>query len=94
MYVCAAVGLFQIKTCPHSTVVWGFTEDQAARLAQEDERKQARKAEIEARLQGESQSKAVSQLRETIFGADAVTIAREEKAGFYRFERPRLYGRN
>lgn len=33
-------------------------------------------------------------LREEHFGFEAATIAREEEAGFFHYERPRVYGRN
>jgi hypothetical protein len=33
-------------------------------------------------------------LRSKFFGNSAITIAREEASGFYRYQRPRYYGRN
>ncbi|MFN3579973.1 MAG: hypothetical protein ACK4VV_05825 [Pseudomonas sp.] len=36
----------------------------------------------------------LEQSREQHFGREALTIAREEAEGFYRYERPRIYGRN
>jgi hypothetical protein len=47
--------------------------------------KQLSGAELEAKLQG---------LRARYFGAEAEVIAHEEAAGFFRFERPRKWGRN
>lgn len=37
---------------------------------------------------------ALSQLREKFFGEEAPTIAVEENEGFFRFMRPRVYGKN
>jgi len=36
----------------------------------------------------------MNELRHQYFGNSALTIAREELSGFYRFQRPRYYGRN
>ncbi len=36
----------------------------------------------------------LAELRSEYFGKSASTIAKEEESGFYRFQRPRYYGRN
>ena len=36
----------------------------------------------------------MNKLRSQYFGNSAITIAREEESGFYRYQRPRYYGRN
>ena len=36
----------------------------------------------------------LDELRSQFFGNSASTIAKEEANGFYRFQRPRYYGRN
>ncbi len=44
--------------------------------------------------QDEKVENALADLRKQYFANEAPTIAAEEASGFYRFERPRLYGRN
>ena len=46
------------------------------------------------RLPPDARQSRINALRRQYFGSNAVTIAREEAQGFFRFERPRLYGRN
>jgi len=43
---------------------------------------------------GEDQAQSLNKLRQQYFGAEAETIAREEQSQFYRFVRPRVFGKN
>jgi hypothetical protein len=43
---------------------------------------------------GEALEERLRPVRERHFGAEAETIAGEEQSGFFRFERPRVWGRN
>jgi len=43
---------------------------------------------------GEDQAQSLNKLRQHYFGAEAETIAREEQSQFYRFVRPRVFGKN
>ncbi|MFD2231421.1 hypothetical protein [Alkalimarinus sediminis] len=45
-------------------------------------------------LEGDALNSALSELRESYFKREAYTIAKEEESGFYRYARPRVYGRN
>ncbi|HON60229.1 MAG TPA: hypothetical protein PK314_00020, partial [Deltaproteobacteria bacterium] len=45
-------------------------------------------------FQGHEQEERLKALRERYFLDEAGTIELEEKDGFFRFERPRIYGRN
>lgn len=45
-------------------------------------------------LSGEALEERLSEVRARYFGDEASTIAQEEASGFYRFERPRQWGRN
>lgn len=54
----------------------------------------ADKAKLSAVYQGEELQRKVAELQQTYFKREAKTIAMEEADGFYRFERPRYYGRN
>ncbi|WP_369601790.1 hypothetical protein AAIA72_02025 [Hahella sp. SMD15-11] len=82
----------------------GLTEAQVAALEKQDQQRQkqwetgmaymeARRA-LTARYHGQPPAAELDALRRQYFGSNAVTIAREEAQGFFRFERPRLYGRN
>jgi len=44
--------------------------------------------------QGEELERQLQPLREKYFGAEAETVAGEEASGFFRFTRPRVWGRN
>lgn len=82
----------------------GYSEPQIARLRAKDARQEARWANgrayerardaLTARLSGDALELALRDLRQRHFGARATTIQREEDGGFYRFQRPRIYGRN
>ncbi len=54
---------------------------------------QAREAIVE-QYPGPQQEEKLEALREEYFGHEAETIEREEKDGFFRYERERVYGRN
>ena len=43
---------------------------------------------------GAELDQALTELRNTTFGERGRTIAREESMGFFRYQRPRVYGRN
>lgn len=85
----------------------GFAEADVARFAARDEQLEARWAvgleymDERRRLEvafeeadPEVLEDELRRLRERTFGFEAATIEREEAEGFYRFERPRIYGRN
>ncbi len=82
----------------------GYSQEQVEELAKSDAMKEARwqngykyMAEREALLKenlGSNQDQALSLLRVKYFKREAPTIAKEEAGGFYRYLRPRLYGRN
>ncbi|MFP2960799.1 hypothetical protein ACLEPN_24030 [Myxococcus sp. 1LA] len=83
----------------------GFSEEAIAQRAADDAHRDARwenghsymkaRAELFSRMeQGEALEAALRSLREQHFGHEALTIAREEGAGFFRYQRRRVYGRN
>ena len=82
----------------------GFADDEIERMAKVDERREARwqnglaymqeRARLEATFDGDALEAELRALREEHFAHEAPTIEREERDGFYRFERPRIYGRN
>ncbi|RMF13888.1 MAG: hypothetical protein D6758_12390 [Gammaproteobacteria bacterium] len=82
----------------------GLTDAQVQALAHQDQKREKRwsngeaymaaRRELEARFDGKPPEPELQKVREQFFGPSAVTIAREEAQGFYRFERPRYYGRN
>nr|BDT38557.1 hypothetical protein MFMH1_82260 [Myxococcus sp. MH1] len=83
----------------------GYSEEQIARMAAEDVYKDARwekghaymkaREALLSRLgQADSLDAELGALREQYFGHEASTLAREEAAGFFRYQRRRIYGRN
>ncbi|MBY6033272.1 hypothetical protein KUV59_08840 [Marinobacter daepoensis] len=82
----------------------GYSEDAVQALARDDQRReekwQAGKAYMEERrtltgtLSGEPLKAALVELRQRHFGFSAPTIEREEREGFFRFQRERRYGLN
>jgi hypothetical protein len=82
----------------------GFDEAQIARLQELDDRREARwqnglqymeeRARIAATFEGDALEQELAHLRTQYFEHEAPTIEAEERDGFYRFERPRVYGRN
>lgn len=82
----------------------GFDDDQITRAAQLDDRRESRwqnglaymeeRARLVATFEGDALDTELRELRRDRFGFEAPTIEREERDGFYRYERPRIYGRN
>lgn len=82
----------------------GFDEAQIARLQELDERREARwqnglaymeeRERVTATFEGDALAEELAHLRARHFEEEAPTIEREEQGGFFRFERPRVYGRN
>lgn len=82
----------------------GFSKEQIEKLAIEDQKRQIRwdngYAYMQARqtLLANADSAAVEQeldeLRHKYFKHEAQTFKKEEASGFYRYDRPRVYGRN
>lgn len=82
----------------------GISAERRQWLAQRDQQRQQRwqrglhymqqRHELQQRYQGQAFEQALAQLQQKIFAHEADTIAREEEQGFFRYQRPRLYGRN
>lgn len=82
----------------------GYTDEQIARMAEIDDRRESRwqnglaymaeRRRLVGTFEGEALQEELSHLRDAYFGDEAVTIEREEEDGFFRYERPRVYGRN
>lgn len=81
----------------------GYDEDSIAKMSKLDEDREQRWSNGYAYMESREQLLAINdqlspdqldQLRSEFFGRSAETIAREEAQGFYRFQRPRYYGRN
>ena len=54
----------------------------------------AERAALAKQYTGEALEARLVELRARYFGPEAATIADEEASGFFRFERPRVYGLN
>jgi hypothetical protein len=54
----------------------------------------AERAALAKEYSGDALETHLQELRARYFGAEATTIADEEAAGFFRFDRPRKYGVN
>lgn len=82
----------------------GYSDAVVEKLAKEDQAREEKwekgKAYMNERdslaqgLSGQQLQNALQDLRQEYFGVTAPTIAREEKEGFFRFERRRRYGVN
>ncbi|UZE96879.1 hypothetical protein [Alkalimarinus alittae] len=82
----------------------GYSEEQIAQAQKKDEYRNQRwekgllyMAERQAlvdQFEGKALDSALANLRETHFKKEAYTIEKEEVSGFYRYARPRIYGRN
>lgn len=82
----------------------GYPEQAVERLASADQERNQRwdnglayweeRQEILDTLPENQQARKLDELREAYFGAEAPTIRQEEEIGFYRYTRPRVYGRN
>ena len=82
----------------------GFTDDDIKLLAQEDKIKEQRwqngyqymsaRDQLSQAYEGDDLESKLLELREKYFNNEAPTIKAEEDSGFYRYNRPRLYGSN
>ncbi len=83
----------------------GFTEEQITHQAEADLEREKRwqngyaymkeRARVEKRYKGEQLIAELDKLREKFFAHEAVTIKKEEEElAFFRYKRPRYYGRN
>ncbi|SFM36880.1 hypothetical protein [Marinobacter zhejiangensis] len=82
----------------------GYSAEQVARLAERDQRRNQRwdnglaymadRSALSSTLAGDELVTALVDLREHYFAHEAVTIAQEEADGFFRYQRPRYFGRN
>lgn len=82
----------------------GFSREQVQRLANRDQRREerwrrgldymAQRQNLVEQQPADQLEPALQLLRAEYFGHEAETIAREEQDGFFRYRRPRLYGRN
>ncbi len=82
----------------------GFSEKDIDYLANQDTKREARwqngygymakRDELQGSLQGQALDTAMAELQVKFFKHEAPTISKEEQQGFYRYERPRLYGKN
>jgi len=82
----------------------GFEEESIVMLAKKDQQRHKRwengyqytaaREELAANLSGDEYDEALQALQVKYFKHEAPTIAREEQDDFYRFQRPRVYGRN
>ncbi len=92
-------------TINHIRRQMGFSEEQVAAMEQVDADNNRRwevglkymeeRKRVVEQLEGEEEKAQLQALREKYFGDEAQTIQlEEEKDGFFRFERPRYYGRN
>lgn len=83
---------------------FGYDDEQIAELEEDDRKREAEwqngyaymneRRSLEGRYSGEQLDEQLAALRRRYFADESHTIALEEKDGFFRFERPRLYGRN
>ncbi len=82
----------------------GFSEQDITQLKQRDEQSEQawqngyryveQRKQLVDRFEGAALEAQLVRLQQAFFNESAATIAAEEKSGFYRFERPRLYGSN
>ncbi|GGX43815.1 hypothetical protein [Saccharospirillum salsuginis] len=82
----------------------GYSEEQVERLHKRDQERNRRwnnghaymaeRETLVSTLTGDERRRALNDLREQYFGVEAKTIRLEEENGFFRYERPRVYGRN
>jgi len=88
----------------HVRRVLGFDEAQIARWEEIDAKREARwevglaymeeRTRVAVTFEGDALDAELRALREAFFGDVAKTIEAEERDGFFRFERERIYGRN
>ncbi|WP_250655111.1 hypothetical protein [Alkalimarinus coralli] len=82
----------------------GYSEEQIEQAQKKDEVRNQRwenglaymaeRQQLVDTLEGTALETALSSLREAYFKREAYTIEQEEISGFYRYARPRIYGRN
>jgi hypothetical protein len=83
----------------------GFSDEHITRLAEADQEREQRwqngyaymteRRELEAQFSGDELTAALDTLRDKYFAHEATTIKKEEEElQFFRYERPRVYGRN
>jgi hypothetical protein len=82
----------------------GYGEEEIARMEQVDAWRESRwqnglaymqeRERITATFEGEALDEELRALRDEYFGPEAPTIEAEERDGFFRFQRKRVYGRN
>ncbi|MBU1170944.1 MAG: hypothetical protein KKD44_15395 [Proteobacteria bacterium] len=85
-------------------IAMGYSEEDSKKLAHSDAENEKRwqqgylymdeRAKILAAFQGVELKDKLSALQDTYFSYQAKTIQAEEASGFFRFERPRVYGCN
>jgi hypothetical protein len=83
---------------------FGYDDEQIAELEKDDREREAdwqqgyaymkERRALEQRYSGAELDQQIAALRERYFGDESLTIQREEDEDFFRYERPRLYGRN
>ena len=82
----------------------GYSDDQVAHLHDQDQQRNQRwdrgltymeqRQQLADALNGNELTTALNELRQQTFGFEAKTIELEEQHGFFRYRRPRIYGRN
>lgn len=82
----------------------GYSAGEVAAMAQRDRQRNQRwetgtaymnkRERLASQYSGAELEQRLGEARAEHFGRDALTIAREEAEGFYRYSRPRVYGRN
>jgi hypothetical protein len=82
----------------------GYTESSISELAKQDEAKELRwkngyeymahRDQLATSYEGADLQQRLRGLRTEYFNHEAATIEAEEKSGFMRYERPRVYGSN
>jgi hypothetical protein len=88
----------------HSREQLGFSKKDMDFLAKKDAKNETRwkngysymqqRDSLSDSLSGDELTSELVKLRHKMFKHEATTIAKEEEQGFYRYERPRLYGKN
>ncbi len=73
---------------------WDTLDQERDRRWELGRRYMAERAALAAQYAGEALEAHLQELRARYFGTEAATIADEEAAGFFRFDRPRKYGFN
>jgi hypothetical protein len=92
------------RTLAHIRRELGFDEEAIARMEEIDARREERwqnglaymqeRKRVASTFEGDALEAELRALREEYFANEAPTIEAEERDHFFRFERPRIYGRN